>query len=163
MRPILRNMGDSDRNVRITIAVTLSFLYFTNLIEGRLGLILLAIAINCWLTSMMAWSLIYYLLNRSTKPKEDPFAEQLIEGPNVFPIFGHSNYLGTNIPHSGMIAPFIQRFRILVLSVSLLSISICLQAQNRPVMEFSTAVSPTYNLEASEIQPSFVTMPITMY
>lgn len=65
-----KNMGSSDRIIRVLIATTVAFLYFGNVITGIVGIILLALAIIFVLTSLMSFCPIYALFGMRTCPKE---------------------------------------------------------------------------------------------
>jgi len=39
-----KNVGNVDRSIRLLIAVTIAILYFTNIITGIIGLVLLSLA-----------------------------------------------------------------------------------------------------------------------
>ena len=61
-----RNMGDFDRLFRALIAVIVAILYFTNIISGTLGLILLILAGVFLLTSVVSFCPIYAPFGIST-------------------------------------------------------------------------------------------------
>jgi hypothetical protein len=48
------NMGTADKIIRIAIAVLIAVLYFTNVISGTLGIILLVLAAVFVLTSLIS-------------------------------------------------------------------------------------------------------------
>lgn len=54
-----KNMGMADRVIRSIIAVLIAILYFTNVISGTLGLILLILACVFLLTSMISFCPLY--------------------------------------------------------------------------------------------------------
>jgi len=54
-----KNMGNVDRAIRIIIAALLAILYFTNVISGTLGLILLVLAGVFVLTSLISFCPLY--------------------------------------------------------------------------------------------------------
>jgi len=63
------NMGITDRTLRIIAAIVLGVLYFTNVITGTLGIILLIAGIVFLLTSLVSFCPIYPLLGMNTKKK----------------------------------------------------------------------------------------------
>jgi len=68
------NMSGADRVIRAIIAVVFGILYFTGIIPGTLGLILLIIAVIFLLTSFISFCPIYALLGMSTKKDKSPKA-----------------------------------------------------------------------------------------
>jgi hypothetical protein len=52
-----KNMGSTDKLVRVIIAVIIAALYFTNTITGTLGIVLLVLAGVFVLTSVISFSL----------------------------------------------------------------------------------------------------------
>ena len=54
-----KNMGSADRIIRILIAAVIAVLYFTNVITGTLGIILLALAGIFVLTSFISFCPLY--------------------------------------------------------------------------------------------------------
>ncbi len=66
-----KNMGSSDRIFRTIIAVIVAVLYFTNVISGTLGIVLLVLAGVFLLTSLISFCPLYAPLGLSTcKMKE---------------------------------------------------------------------------------------------
>lgn len=55
-----KNMGTIDRLVRVFVAVAIAALYFTNVITGVLGIILLVLAGVFVLTSLVSFCPLYY-------------------------------------------------------------------------------------------------------
>jgi len=64
------NMGSTDRIVRIILAVVIAVLYFTNVITGTLGTILLILAIVFLLTSLVSFCPLYLPFGISTMKKK---------------------------------------------------------------------------------------------
>lgn len=65
-------MSGLDRTIRSIVAAVIAILYFTNVISGTLGIVLLAIAVIFVLTSMVSFCPLYYPFGLSTaKKKED--------------------------------------------------------------------------------------------
>lgn len=65
-----KNMGSSDKVVRLLIAIVIVGLYFTNIISGIVTIILLAIAGIFILTSFMSFCPLYFPFGISTRGKE---------------------------------------------------------------------------------------------
>ena len=63
-------MGITDRTLRIIAAIVLGVLYFTNVITGTLGIILLIVGIVFLLTSLVSFCPAYPLLGMNTKNKK---------------------------------------------------------------------------------------------
>ena len=68
-----RNMGINDRTFRAVVAVVLAFLYFTDVINGVLGTVLLTVGVIFLLTSSMGWCPIYRIFKWSSKKEPDHF------------------------------------------------------------------------------------------
>jgi hypothetical protein len=65
-----KNMGTIDKVIRILVAVVVVVLYFTNVISGTLGIILLALAAVFVLTSVLSICPLYMPFGLSTRKKE---------------------------------------------------------------------------------------------
>jgi hypothetical protein len=65
-----KNMGSTDKIIRIVIAIVIAALFFTNVISGVLGIILLVLAGVFVLTSLISFCPLYTLFGMSTCPKE---------------------------------------------------------------------------------------------
>jgi hypothetical protein len=65
-----KNVGSIDRVIRILIAVVIVVLYFTNVISGTLGIILLILAAVFVVTALINFCPIWSMLGISTKKKE---------------------------------------------------------------------------------------------
>jgi hypothetical protein len=65
-----KNMGTIDKVIRILVAVVVVTLYFTNVISGTLGIILLALAAVFVLTSVLSICPLYMPFGLSTRKKE---------------------------------------------------------------------------------------------
>jgi len=61
-----RNLGTSDRAIRLLIALLITVLYVTNIITGTFGLVLLIIAAVFTLTSFIGFCPIYTVLGICT-------------------------------------------------------------------------------------------------
>ncbi len=63
-----KNMGSTDQIVRVLIAVVVAALFFTNVISGVLGIVLLAVAGIFVLTSVVSFCPIYAVFGLSSCP-----------------------------------------------------------------------------------------------
>jgi hypothetical protein len=63
------NIGTIDKSVRIILAAIIAVLYFTDIISGTVGIILLVVAAILSLTSFLNFCLIWKLLGISTVKK----------------------------------------------------------------------------------------------
>ncbi len=64
------NMGTTDKIIRIALAALVAILYFTNVISGTLGIILLVVAGVFVLTSLISFCPLYPILGMNTKEKK---------------------------------------------------------------------------------------------
>lgn len=55
-----KNMGNTDKSIRVIIAIAIAVLYFLGIIEGTLAYVLMAIAIILLLTSFISFCPIYF-------------------------------------------------------------------------------------------------------
>ncbi|REE79769.1 Protein of unknown function (DUF2892) [Lutibacter oceani] len=67
-----KNMGTSDKAVRILIAIAIAVLYYTNVINGTLAIILMAVGIIFLLTSLLNFCPLYTIfgINTCKTPKK---------------------------------------------------------------------------------------------
>lgn len=63
-----KNMGTADRIIRVIIAAVIAVLYFSNIITGTFGVILLALAVIFVLTSLVSFCPLYSIFGASTCP-----------------------------------------------------------------------------------------------
>lgn len=63
-----KNMSSADRIIRLIISAILVTLYFTNVVSGTLGTILLALAVIFTLTSFISYCPLYSIFGISTCP-----------------------------------------------------------------------------------------------
>jgi len=63
-----KNMGTIDRIIRVIIAALVGVLYFTNVITGTLGIVLLVLSIVFVLTSMVSFCPLYTIFGMKTCP-----------------------------------------------------------------------------------------------
>jgi len=61
-----KNMGTIDKVIRILVAVVFAVLFFTNVITGTLGIILLVLAAVFVLTSVISFCPLYWPFGIST-------------------------------------------------------------------------------------------------
>ena len=66
-----KNMGGTDRMIRIIIAIIAAILYFTGTVSGTLGIILLVVAGVFLLTSFINFCPLYTVLGINTKKKDN--------------------------------------------------------------------------------------------
>jgi hypothetical protein len=66
-----KNVGTIDKVIRILIAVVIAVLYFTHVISGVLGIVLLVLAAVFVLTSLISFCPIYFPFGLSTAKKEE--------------------------------------------------------------------------------------------
>ena len=68
-----KNMGSTDRVIRLLIAVAIAVLYFTGTISGTLAIVLGIIAVAFFVTSLLGWCPSYLPFGLSTrKPSGGP-------------------------------------------------------------------------------------------
>ncbi|HOY28847.1 MAG TPA: DUF2892 domain-containing protein [Flavobacteriales bacterium] len=60
------NMGSTDRILRTVVPVVIAFLYFTGVIPGTLGIVLLVLAVVFLATSLMSFCPLYAPFGIST-------------------------------------------------------------------------------------------------
>jgi len=65
-----KNMGSADRIIRVIIAAIVVVLYFTGVIPGTLGLVLIALAAIFVLTSLISFCPLYLPFGLSTLRKK---------------------------------------------------------------------------------------------
>ena len=65
-----KNMGTIDKIVRIIIAIGLTVLYYLEVIEGTLGIVLLALSAIFVITSFLSFCPLYTIIGFSTCPME---------------------------------------------------------------------------------------------
>ena len=54
-----KNMGSADRIIRLVVAAIIGVLYFTNMVTGTLGIVLLVLAVVFALTSFVSFCPLY--------------------------------------------------------------------------------------------------------
>ncbi|MFN8298477.1 MAG: DUF2892 domain-containing protein [Chitinophagales bacterium] len=65
-----KNMGSLDRILRLVVAAIIAALYFTNVITGTLGIVLLVLAVVFVLTSMISFCPLYLPFGINTGSKQ---------------------------------------------------------------------------------------------
>jgi hypothetical protein len=61
-----KNMGATDRAIRVILAIIMGALYFTNTVTGTLGIVLLVLAGIFLLTSIVSFCPIYSIIGLKT-------------------------------------------------------------------------------------------------
>jgi hypothetical protein len=64
-----KNMGTIDKVIRILVAVVFAVLFFTNVVTGTLGIILLVLAVVFVLTSLISFCPLYLPFGINTSKK----------------------------------------------------------------------------------------------
>jgi len=64
-------MGNADRILRLLLAVTIIVLYFTNVITGTFGIVLLVLASVFVVTSLVSFCPLYTLVGMNTCPSKN--------------------------------------------------------------------------------------------
>ena len=65
-----KNMGSTDKGIRIVVALVIAALFYFNVIEGTLAYILMALAIVFLLTSFISFCPLYLPLGINTCKKK---------------------------------------------------------------------------------------------
>jgi len=65
-------MGSTDRGIRILLAIIMGGLYFTNIVTGVLGVVLLVLAVVFLLTSFVSFCPLYTLFGFNTNKTKQP-------------------------------------------------------------------------------------------
>lgn len=65
-----KNMGSTDRIIRVILAIVFAALYFTNTVTGTLGIVLLVLGAVFLLTSLVSFCPLYAPFGISTCPKK---------------------------------------------------------------------------------------------
>lgn len=65
------NMGSIDRIIRIVLAVGLAILYYTGVISGTFGIVLLVVAVVLALTSLVSICPLYKFLGVNTSDRKN--------------------------------------------------------------------------------------------
>lgn len=67
-----KNMGYTDKKIRITAAIAIAILFYNGIISGIIGLVLMILAVVFVLTSLVSFCPLYLPLGISTCRKEQP-------------------------------------------------------------------------------------------
>ena len=62
-----KNMGITDRSIRMLLAIIMIALYLTNAVTGALGIVLLVLAVVFLLTSFVSFCPLYAIFGFSTR------------------------------------------------------------------------------------------------
>jgi hypothetical protein len=65
-----KNMGSTDRMIRVIIAAIMTTLYFTGVLTGTLGLVLIGLSVIFVLTSLVSFCPLYLPFGMSTLRKK---------------------------------------------------------------------------------------------
>jgi hypothetical protein len=65
-----KNMGSTDRVVRLIVAAIIAVLFFKGIVTGLLGLVLLILALVFVATSFISFCPLYTIFGISTRPPE---------------------------------------------------------------------------------------------
>jgi hypothetical protein len=66
-----KNMGTVDKVIRVMIAAVIAILFFTHVISGTLGIILMVLAVIFVLTSFISFCPLYLPFGLSTNKKKE--------------------------------------------------------------------------------------------
>ena len=65
-----KNMGTADRIIRVIIAAIMAILYFTGVVPGALGILLMVLAVVFVATSLISFCPMYLPLGLSTRKQD---------------------------------------------------------------------------------------------
>lgn len=65
-----KNMGSTDKTIRLLLAVVFAVLYFTRIVEGTWGMVLLVVGGVFLVTSFISFCPLYSLLGMNTCKKD---------------------------------------------------------------------------------------------
>jgi hypothetical protein len=66
-----KNMGTIDKTIRVIVAIVFAILYFTNIVTGTLGIVLLVLGAVFVLTSFISFCPLYLPFGINTSKKKD--------------------------------------------------------------------------------------------
>jgi Protein of unknown function (DUF2892) len=66
-----KNMGTIDKTIRFIVAIVIAILYFTNIVTGTLGIVLLVLGAVFVLTSFISFCPLYLPFGINTCKKKD--------------------------------------------------------------------------------------------
>jgi Protein of unknown function (DUF2892) len=61
-----KNMGSTDRSIRVGLAVLMMTLYYTNVVSGTFGTVLIILSIVFWVTSFISFCPLYSIAGINT-------------------------------------------------------------------------------------------------
>ena len=61
-----KNMSNTDKGIRVLIAIGIALLYYFNIISGTLGIVLVALAIIFLITSLVSFCPLYKIFGINT-------------------------------------------------------------------------------------------------
>lgn len=64
---MIKNMSSIDRGIRIVVAAVFAYLYFSGIVSGVLGILLMVFAAVFLITSSIAFCPLYVLFNFSSR------------------------------------------------------------------------------------------------
>jgi len=64
---MIKNMSNIDRGIRVVVAAVIAYLYFSGMVAGTLGIVLLVLAAVFLVTSSIAFCPLYVPLKFSTR------------------------------------------------------------------------------------------------
>ncbi len=64
---MIKNMSSIDRGIRVVVAAVFAYLYFSGIVSGALGILLMVFAAVFLITSSIAFCPLYVLFNFSTR------------------------------------------------------------------------------------------------
>ena len=88
-----KNMGSLDKSIRTIIAAIIALLYFTNVINGTIALVLLVVAIVFALTSLINFCPLYKVIGvTSCKMKDWGYQRIELEGKSEGTVYSHFSF-----------------------------------------------------------------------
>lgn len=70
-----RNVGSTDKIIRLLLAATFVLLYLFNVVSGVFGYVMLSLAVVLILTSLVGFCPLYTLVNGNTRSEKDQAAK----------------------------------------------------------------------------------------
>jgi hypothetical protein len=64
-----KNLGTIDRVIRVVIALVFIALYFTHVVSGTLGIVMLVLAAILFITGLIGFCPLYWILGINSLPK----------------------------------------------------------------------------------------------
>lgn len=66
-----KNMGNTDKIIRVVVAIILGVLYYTDIIKGTWGMVLAVVSIVFLLTSLISFCPLYTIFRINTNKKSE--------------------------------------------------------------------------------------------